>query len=260
MGVVIYLILFFVSVILHELGHFVAAKCFGIRVTKFCVFFDWGFHLLSTGKRFATEYRLGWLPFGGYVKFDNGEGGEQPKWSFTAQQPWKRFVVYLAGVTVNLLVAYSCLFFCVRSVLPSKYFPSTFVMQSAAKCMVGQIEETKCYIVKRYLPDSSSDSKSENAPKPVKRRYEAVVAHFPPAQQFIFYTLRNMADLNLFLFLFNLLPIPILDGANCLYSLYEMVFRHPVNEKVKIILTLLGFVLIVGLTAFDVVEIIQRFV
>ena len=128
MGVVIYSILILVSIVLHELGHFVAAKYFGIRVTRFCVFFDWGFHLLSTGKRFATEYRLGWLPLGGYVKFDNGEGGEQPKWSFTAQQPWKRFVVYLAGVTVNLLVAYTCLFFCVRSVLPSKYFPSTFVM------------------------------------------------------------------------------------------------------------------------------------
>ncbi len=62
MEVAINLILFFISIVLHELGHFAAAKCFGILVTRFYIFFDWGFHSFSTGKRFATEYRSDWLP------------------------------------------------------------------------------------------------------------------------------------------------------------------------------------------------------
>jgi len=57
-----------ILVTLHELGHFLAARAFGIKVEKFYLFFDaWGFKLFSI-KVGETEYGIGWLPFGGYVK------------------------------------------------------------------------------------------------------------------------------------------------------------------------------------------------
>ena len=57
-----------ILVIIHELGHYWAARMFGIRVEKFYLFFDaWGFKLFSI-KRGNTEWGIGWLPLGGYVK------------------------------------------------------------------------------------------------------------------------------------------------------------------------------------------------
>ena len=57
-----------ILVTLHELGHFLAARAFGIRVEKFYLFFDaWGFKFFSI-TRGGTEYGIGWLPLGGYVK------------------------------------------------------------------------------------------------------------------------------------------------------------------------------------------------
>jgi regulator of sigma E protease len=57
-----------ILVTLHELGHYLAARAFGIRVEKFYLFFDaWGIKLFKF-KKGDTEYGIGWLPLGGYVK------------------------------------------------------------------------------------------------------------------------------------------------------------------------------------------------
>jgi regulator of sigma E protease len=57
-----------ILVTIHELGHFLAARAFGIRVEKFFVFFDFGGRKLFSVKRGDTEYGIGWFPMGGYVK------------------------------------------------------------------------------------------------------------------------------------------------------------------------------------------------
>ena len=76
-------------VFIHELGHFLAARMFGVRVEKFFIFFDaWGKKLFSF-KRGETEYGIGWLPLGGYVKIvgmiDESLDKEQLK---SEPQPW----------------------------------------------------------------------------------------------------------------------------------------------------------------------------
>ena len=101
-----------ILVILHELGHFIPAKLFKTRVEKFYLFFDPWFSLVK--KKFnGTEYGIGWLPLGGYVKIsgmiDESMDKDQMKkpaedWEFRAKPAWQRLIIMLGGVTVNLLL------------------------------------------------------------------------------------------------------------------------------------------------------------
>src|SRR6476660_363586 len=104
-----------ILVTLHELGHFLAARAFGIRVEKFYLFFDaWGFKFFSI-KKGDTEYGIGWLPLGGYVKIagmvDESMDKEQLKqppqpWEFRSKPAWQRLIVMLAGIIMNVLFAF----------------------------------------------------------------------------------------------------------------------------------------------------------
>src|ERR1700753_246896 len=102
-----------ILVILHELGHFLAARAFGIRVEKFYLFFDaWNFSLFKFTYK-GVEYGIGWLPLGGYVKIagmidesmdtEQLAGPAQP-WEFRSKQAWQRLVVMLAGIIVNIIL------------------------------------------------------------------------------------------------------------------------------------------------------------
>lgn len=102
-----------ILIILHEAGHFFAARAFGIKVEKFYLFFDaWGFKLVSFNYK-GCEYGIGWLPLGGYVKIagmidesmdtEQMAGPPQP-WEFRSKPAWQRLIVMLGGVTVNIVL------------------------------------------------------------------------------------------------------------------------------------------------------------
>lgn len=113
-------------VVLHEGGHFGFAKLFGVKVEKFYMFFDYKFHLFSTrAKWFArifpriarneTEYGIGWIPLGGYVKIagmvDESMDMEQMKQpakpdEFRSKKVWQRFFIMFGGVLMNLVTAW----------------------------------------------------------------------------------------------------------------------------------------------------------
>ncbi len=99
-----------VLIVLHELGHFTAAKAVGMRVERFSLFFP---PTLFRVRRGETEYAIGAIPAGGYVKITgmspeelDGLDPEIARRAYYAQAPWKRIVVILAGPGVNILIAF----------------------------------------------------------------------------------------------------------------------------------------------------------
>ena len=115
-----------VLIVIHEAGHFMWAKLFGIRVDKFFLFFDaGGFKLLSTKEGWfsrlfpkwkgkETEYGIGWLPLGGYCKINgmidesmdtSWQAHEPQPYEFRSKKPWQRLLVMAGGVLNNFIFA-----------------------------------------------------------------------------------------------------------------------------------------------------------
>ena len=103
-----------ILIIFHEFGHFITARWFKCRVEKFYLFFDPWFSLFKK-KVGETEYGIGWLPLGGYVKIsgmiDESMDKEAMKlppqpWEFRSKPAWQRLIIMIAGVTVNILLAF----------------------------------------------------------------------------------------------------------------------------------------------------------
>lgn len=102
-------------VIIHEGGHFLFARLFKVRVEKFYIFFDPWFSIFKyKSKKSQTEYGVGWLPLGGYVKIsgmiDESMDVEQMKqpakpWEFRCKPAWQRLIIMVAGVFFNFLLA-----------------------------------------------------------------------------------------------------------------------------------------------------------
>jgi len=120
-----------ILVIFHEFGHFIAARIFKTRVEKFYLFFDPWFSLFKF-KKGDTEYGVGWVPLGGYVKIsgmiDESMDKEQMKlppqpWEFRSKPAWQRLIIMLGGVTVNILLAIG-IYIIMLSVWGEQYLPT----------------------------------------------------------------------------------------------------------------------------------------
>ena len=103
-----------ILVVLHECGHFFPAKWFKTRVEKFYLFFNPYFSLFKIQKG-ETEYGIGWVPFGGYVKIsgmidesmDTEQMAGEPKpWEFRSKPAWQRLIIMVGGVLVNFVLGF----------------------------------------------------------------------------------------------------------------------------------------------------------
>ena len=134
-----------ILVTLHELGHYIAAKAFGCRVEKFYLFIDWNFALFKR-KIGETEFGLGWLPIGGYVKIagfvdesmdTSGVESKPEQWELRSKPAWQRLVVMLGGIFVNIVLAwiiYSVILFnSGEQFIPNKLLTNGFSFNSAMK-------------------------------------------------------------------------------------------------------------------------------
>ena len=120
-----------ILVIFHELGHFIAARIFKVRVESFYLFFNPWFSLFKY-KYGETTYGIGWLPLGGYVKIagmiDESMDREQMKkppqpWEFRSKPAWQRLIIMVGGVTVNIILAFA-IYIAILTVWGERYLPA----------------------------------------------------------------------------------------------------------------------------------------
>jgi len=123
-----------ILVIFHEVGHFISARIFKTRVEKFYLFFNPWFSLFKFRKG-ETEYGVGWIPLGGYVKIsgmiDESMDKEQMKqppqpWEFRSKPAWQRLIIMLGGVTVNIILAI-LIYIVMLSAIGEQYLPNSEV-------------------------------------------------------------------------------------------------------------------------------------
>jgi regulator of sigma E protease len=123
-----------ILVLLHEFGHYIAARIFKIRVEKFYLFFNPWFSIFKI-KRGDTTYGIGWLPLGGYVKIagmidesmDKTQLKKPPQpWEFRSKPAWQRLIVMVAGVFLNLILAF-VIYILLLFVFGEKYLPVSSV-------------------------------------------------------------------------------------------------------------------------------------
>ncbi len=136
-----------ILVTFHELGHYLAARLFGIRVEKFYLFFDaWGKKLWSFKKGY-TEYGIGWLPIGGYVKIagmidesvDTEQLETEPQpWEFRSKPAYQRFIVMIGGIVMNLILGFLFTVLVLKS-FEKSYVPIDVVNQDGI--VIGELAE-----------------------------------------------------------------------------------------------------------------------
>lgn len=164
-------------VFLHELGHFLPAKLFGIRVSKFYVFFDFLFPLpkvlnfsLFKKKVGDTEYGIGWFPLGGYVQIDgmvdesmDVEKLKEPAqpWEFRSKPAWQRLIVMIGGVTVNVVLAIiiyiGMLWYWGQEYLPAKNATNGFMVMDSIVYDLGIQNGDKIVSVDKVEVDNFRD-------------------------------------------------------------------------------------------------------
>ncbi len=158
--ILLFVLAIFILVLVHELGHFLAAKAFGMRVEQFSV----GFPPRLFGKKVGhTDYCVSATPLGGYVKIagmvDETNDGrfltEEPKpWEFRSKPVWQRLIVMLAGVIFNILLAAlvfgMLLFFYGKEMIPSDKVGSMYIPETSVAHEIGfQTGDELLYINER---------------------------------------------------------------------------------------------------------------
>ena len=251
------LIIVFVSLVLHEIGHCFAAYAFGVKINKLSLFFDPFFSLFRTRCKNGTEFSIGWLPLGAYVLFEDDEV-KYPNQSITSKEPWKRILIYLSGIFINFIVCYICCFGYVR------YYVDIMNTKTTSKHIDFTnriIAETAINCYENVIPVKEKSVKHK-LEKPVKRHdVKGSTEHHDKNKsvkgQYILWT---FVEVNLFLMLFNLLPIPPLDGGQCLCHLYELVTGKRPNQNLCALLGFFFLTLILGIIFVNELWIIYNFI
>ena len=315
-------LLFLLLIIIHEFGHFIAAKLLGVRVNEFAVGF--GPKLFSfQGKE--TKYAFNLIPFGGYCAMEGEDESSDDSKAFCNKKPWRRFLIVAMGAIFNLLLG---LIIVAIVLAPSKMFTSTkiaefdenaksqstglmaddeiiavdgrkifssydlsyaftnipdgkiditvlrdgekkelknvtfetetldgityleldFKVYGIKKTVGSYITQTVktsfsyCAVIWRSLIDLISGKYGISA---VSGPVGVTVAIADVAKQNLLNILPIMALITINLGIFNLLPIPALDGGRLLFILFEMIFRRPVLKKYESVIHAVGFVILI---------------
>lgn len=313
--------LFLILIIIHEFGHFIAAKLLGVRVNEFALGF--GPKLFGWGKG-ETKYAVNLIPLGGYCAMEGEDEASGDDRAFCNKAPWRRFLIVVMGAVFNLLLG---LILVALTLVPKERFATTTVdtfMENAVSEQYGLQEGDKIVAVdgrkifstydlsyafsnidgdkiditvkrdgkKIKLGDVKFESEEIDGINYLKVDFYVVgedktftsfisqtldmsvsycavvyrslidlitgrygisamsgpvgvtVAIGTVAKQSLLNLLPIMALITINLGLFNLLPLPALDGGRLVFILFEMIFKKPVPQKYEAIVHAVGFALL----------------
>ena len=317
------IILFLILIIIHEFGHFIAAKLLGVRVNEFAVGF--GPKLFKWGKK-ETKYAINLVPFGGYCAMEGEDETSTDARAFCNKKPWRRFLIVVMGATFNLLLG---LILVAITLIPGDKFSTTkiaefkensvsaqcgleigdeivavdgrtifttrdlsyafsnvddgkinitverdgneielkdvrfatedidgisyltvdFYVEGEEKTFWNFISQTfntalsYCAIVFRSLIDLITGKYGISA---VSGPVGVTAAIGSVAKQSLFDLIPIMALITINLGLFNLLPLPALDGGRLVFILFETIFKKPVPQKYESLIHFVGIVILLG--------------
>jgi len=286
----IFIFIFSFLIIVHEFGHFYAARKSGVKVEEFGL----GIGPKIYGKKFGeTEYTLNLIPFGGFVRMLGEEESSKNPRSFEQAKLWKRMVITLAGVFVNYIIALLLLtilftigtnpIFVNRDDISKALKNETISLEKIPNSPRAKIiykeqikkdfpaslffAATETFRISKALVVKVSDIPGDLIRKqalpegmmgPVGIAY--VVKEVIP--QGLNSVVKLVAMLSLSLAVMNLLPIPALDGGRFFMQIIEMIIRRPIPQKLEGLVNMSGFFLLLGLLVLvtwnDIVSWIAR--
>src|SRR5436190_760559 len=234
---------FALLIILHEFGHFTAAKAVGMRVERFSLFFP---PLIARKRRGETEYAIGSIPLGGYVRITGMNPLEEipPQVAHRAyfRQPvWKRIVVIGAGPAVNIVLAFVILW--ALLVISGIQVPTESVGPVDA---AGRSVSEMWFFTRKTVETIANIF---NAQK--RKEISGVVGSYEVTRQTIELSTERaiylLAIISLSLGVINLFPFLPLDGGHIFWALAEKVRGRAIPFSVMERAGFIGFVLVIGL-------------
>jgi len=275
LSLITFLIIFSILVLVHEWGHFTAAKKLGIKVEEFG--FGMGKRLWEI-KRGETTFTINAIPFGGFVKMLGEEEVSKDPRSFSAQKLWKRMTVTLAGVIMNYILAIFLLTILFIKGTTPIILSEPELQKAIEKGIIvlsepdenGKRKVIEMKDIKKPAPEAFLFAITESAriSKAIVKKAGEIPLEFIKNKKMpegltgplgiaelthkivpegIFPILKLLALLSLSLAIMNLLPIPALDGGRFLFQMIEFItFRRP-PEKWENAIHAIGFFLLIGL-------------
>ena len=213
--VVIAILAINVLVLVHEFGHLLAARLFGVRALRFCV----GLGPRLIGVRYkGTDYCVAPIPLGGYVRLASSSGPEGLTGSLTEKPAWQKAVIFFAGPLGNALFV----------------FLAIYAITLMHANPIHAMEETcqKMLLLTRLVVNSFTGLATCKIPPselvgPIFLFNVAAKAASSGLVTFLYF----LAFISANLFIFNLLPLPVLDGGQILLAFVNRTLRRPLHPR-----------------------------
>ena len=252
-------------ILVHEMGHYLAARAMGVAVDSFSIGFG---KVLLKKKMWGTEWRLSLIPLGGYIK-PRGEQDyynlEKDPQSFWAGSPWHRAFIAVMGPVFNLLLPWPLYFM----LLVGQPYPDVVVPQGAQPARIGVIEAAVYSDrIARRMYSSIWQAVVQPRKEPMSiKEVGGPVAVYEFTEQARKrsgetgdwgFLIDWIAFFSINLGVINLLPIPILDGGHIVMSTVEGIRRKKLAVKTRNVLNIIGAVLVFGIFALAISSDILR--
>ncbi|OGP26449.1 MAG: peptidase M50 [Deltaproteobacteria bacterium GWF2_42_12] len=234
-SIIAFIAVFSVVVLVHEFGHFIAARRAGVKVYEFSIGFPFSPKIFTFFKHKETEFTLRLLPLGGFVSFSKN-GDEDAKELFEASYLNRAFIMS-AGSLFNITFAF--LVFVPVFVL-GKHLPFLDAIALSAQTIWAVLSGTIVFVVNMF----SGSGSMEGLSGPVGIASMAGQAASKGILNLAYFT----GILSMSLGIMNLIPFPALDGGQLFMLLIEAVRKKPLDLKLYQMVNIFGIALFVILT------------